>query len=72
MPEFAALHEYRRTNNINYTDQHDPTKQQCPAHARRIPETINRWYGNRASKPDLDAETTPTYIDTDDEQTRQD
>lgn len=51
MPEFEPLHKYRQENNINYTGEQLSTKRECPAEARRALATINRWYGNRSSKP---------------------
>jgi hypothetical protein len=46
MPEYDVLHEYRRINGINYTGEHDPSKETCPAEKRRSYDTINKWYGN--------------------------
>lgn len=50
MPEYAVLHEYRDSHNINHTGEGNPNKSQCPAEKRRSLANINKWYGNVASK----------------------
>ena len=36
----------REANGINFTGQHDPSREPCPAEARRGLGAINRWSGN--------------------------
>jgi hypothetical protein len=48
--------ELRKVWNMNFTNEQDPTKTQCPAEAARG-ETINKWLGNRpTTQADLDAQ----------------
>ena len=50
-PEWQEL---RETWNINFTDEDDSAKTQCPANAARG-EAINKWLGNTATtQEDLD------------------
>jgi hypothetical protein len=50
MPEFDVLHDWRDAHGINYTGENYTTRKPCPAEERRSKQTIDRWYGNRASK----------------------
>lgn len=49
---YPDLQQERIKNNINFTNEKDPNKKQCPAEARRSNATINRWGGNIA-QPDI-------------------
>lgn len=41
-----GLQALREELGINFTGQHDPDKEPCPAEVRRKLETINLWPGN--------------------------
>lgn len=41
----------RAVAGINFTGHSDPDKSKCPSEMRRSLDTIERWPGNRASKP---------------------
>lgn len=53
--EYCDGHEdwqvLRHMWGINFTGHRDPTKQICPAEARRELTTINAWQGNVAETP---------------------
>lgn len=53
--EFCDKHpdwqKARADHGVAFTDEVDPAKAPCPATLLRDPAIINRWPGNRASKP---------------------